>query len=637
MRARFAVLAVLLVYLWIGGNDNFSFDLDHGGSGSYISYNHLAESFLAGKLHLLREPDPRLLELPDPYNPGVNSKYRWHDATLYKGKFYSYFGPAPVIFLYLPVKALTGGSLSDTLAATIFMFGAVLWGVLILLYIKNRYFPNLPRWMLTLSILTLGLSNSAPMLVMKHGGLYHVAIACGCFFLFGALYWLITAFKNTSYSIPKLILASTFLGISVGGRPQFVLIGIILLVAWLKIIKSTKDMDWKKTFKEGLALFVPISICLLLLGIYNYLRFDSFTEFGFSYQIGDIDNRLNHPLNIANLIPNLYIKLLHLQKINAVFPFIHNYNDVPYFVRIPAFYYQQHSCGLFPGIMFLCLPFIALLLTKLNKNLSRVQVRFPKFETLLIGIAATINLSIMLLFYACGMRFIIDIAPLLIILTSIYWFYTSQRFPQKPKTILNIAAIILASISMVTGMASGIEHVGRDRKSLQTLESTFKPLARIILKLTPDWEGVRSVVKILPVRVIRNISSLEPHNPAYAVDNKHSTSWIEAGTTTPTIILRPYSTNTIKTIWLLSRHTSLFESWKKLDAKFYLDGNLISEQSFSFPDADKKRIQYAELKPTNTDEIHLTFSDPVTINFKGEKIKLRHLGPGYTEILIESI
>jgi hypothetical protein len=60
-------------------------------------YALLTYAFLAGKTSLPVEPDARLLALPDPYRPAA--PYRIQDASLYKGKYYIYFGPTPAIIL----------------------------------------------------------------------------------------------------------------------------------------------------------------------------------------------------------------------------------------------------------------------------------------------------------------------------------------------------------------------------------------------------------------------------------------------------------------------------------------------------------------------------------------------------------
>ncbi|MBI3309699.1 MAG: hypothetical protein HYZ79_10070, partial [Candidatus Melainabacteria bacterium] len=99
----------------------------------------------------------------------------------------------------------------------------------------------------------------------------------------------------------------------------------------------------------------------------------------------------------------------------------------------------------------------------------------------------------------------------------------------------------------------------------------------------------------------------------------------------------------IKSLWLLSRDTHLFETWQKLSANLYLNGVIVSKQDFKFSNAYKNRIQNAQLTPTLTDRIELELYDPVTVNQKGiglDPTKLypgypADFCPGYTEIAID--
>jgi hypothetical protein len=70
-------------------------------------YEYLAEGFVHGHTYLPLQPAPQLLALKDPYDPAANAPYRLWDATLYNGRYYLYFGPAPLI-LFLPWRILTG-------------------------------------------------------------------------------------------------------------------------------------------------------------------------------------------------------------------------------------------------------------------------------------------------------------------------------------------------------------------------------------------------------------------------------------------------------------------------------------------------------------------------------------------------
>jgi hypothetical protein len=61
-------------------------------------YDRQADAFLAGSLSLLEKPPAELLALANPYDyhnrEGLG--YLW-DASLYRGKYYLYWGPVPAL------------------------------------------------------------------------------------------------------------------------------------------------------------------------------------------------------------------------------------------------------------------------------------------------------------------------------------------------------------------------------------------------------------------------------------------------------------------------------------------------------------------------------------------------------------
>jgi hypothetical protein len=62
-------------------------------------YNELTTALLHGHTYLPIPVPPGLLHLADPYNPAQNGQYNslYHDLSLYKGHFYSQWGPTPVL------------------------------------------------------------------------------------------------------------------------------------------------------------------------------------------------------------------------------------------------------------------------------------------------------------------------------------------------------------------------------------------------------------------------------------------------------------------------------------------------------------------------------------------------------------
>ena len=319
MKLKFLLLiiVILIFYVWTAtaGRDSFGLHLNHS---SY--YSLLADSFLAGKLHLLVKPRPELLALNDPYDPNQNGPYRLHDASLYKGKYYLYFGITPVLIFFLPYKLITENYPPENFVILLFGFGGFLWSVAILLLLRKKYFQDIKEWKVLLSIAVLGFANVVPFL-LRFIAIYDVAISCGFFCLTGALYFFVRAFFNLRPSIYLITLGSLFLGLASGARPNFILAGVIILLAYLKLIQQKFDLKTKT--KAYLALLMPFTLCLVLIFSYNYFRFNNPFDFGTYYVLAADDFRQGKKLDFRRIGAGLYFYLLQKPMIDTSFPYFH--------------------------------------------------------------------------------------------------------------------------------------------------------------------------------------------------------------------------------------------------------------------------------------------------------------------------
>src|SRR5215207_4789895 len=107
---RWLVVAVCVFvgwfYLWTvrSSGDPWKF-----GKEQRDYYNLLIDGYLSGQLNMKVEVPEALLKLKDPYDPGERPLgLGMHDASFYKGKYYVYFGAAPMLVLMLPFRLITG-------------------------------------------------------------------------------------------------------------------------------------------------------------------------------------------------------------------------------------------------------------------------------------------------------------------------------------------------------------------------------------------------------------------------------------------------------------------------------------------------------------------------------------------------
>ena len=173
---------------------------------------------------------PELLALDDPYDPAQNAPWRLHDASLYDGRYYLYFGPTPVVLVYLPLR-LVGVDASEALAAATLGFAGFLFALALMRFLIDRYRPRTSLATQVVAALLLGLANVVPFL-LRRPAVYEVAIAGGYACLMAGLHLTLTAVLRDRPSLWRLAAGSLALGLAVGARPNLIVALPIWIWAW---------------------------------------------------------------------------------------------------------------------------------------------------------------------------------------------------------------------------------------------------------------------------------------------------------------------------------------------------------------------------------------------------------------------
>jgi hypothetical protein len=279
---------VLWFYLWTA-SDGRSFAWSTAQDGHY---NLLAQGLLRGQLHLPVEPRPELFELVDPYDPAKNAPYRLHDASLYRGRYYLYFGLAPALAAFVPFRLL-GIDLPEGLAAAGFAFSAFVLSGLLFLRLARGCAPLSPLRMRIAGLLLLALTNGMPF-VLRGAAVYEVAITAGVAFLWAAALCFASAGDEGRARLGRLGLGSLFLGLAVGSRPSHVFAAPLLLAvgaAWLPVGALRRA-------RVAIAGLAPFAAVLLILARYNAARYSSPFQFGIPNQLSG-----NHPHGLLGQDP----------------------------------------------------------------------------------------------------------------------------------------------------------------------------------------------------------------------------------------------------------------------------------------------------------------------------------------------
>jgi hypothetical protein len=447
-------------------------------SGYY--YALMSNAFLAGQLDLLIKPAPALLALPDPYDPAANEGLRVHDANLYKNKYYLNYGPVPALILFMPFRALSGLDFSEPLAVGIFCSLALLFEVLIVVLLTRRFLPETPFWLLVAAVPALGFGNGLAFLARRplH---YEVAIASGQAFVFAAIYFYLAGTLGERVHRRWILIGSILLGLAGGARFPMYAAGLIPLVLFLKYVVEHHREPWIAHVRMALTFFAAIAVCVFFLGLYNYLRFDSWTEFGFKYTLQAWKSARTYKfLDSSHVLPGLFYYLLCPPYVNAVFPFFHN---APGMILGPnENYYLEYATGLFPtapvSISLLASPFILW------------QWRRGSLGPLALATTASLAVGSALLgfyaFWAAIYRYQVDFATFWLIPAILFWGWAISVRARTDwrRTLLAGTFVVSVVLTVAIGVAyslAGVYDLFRldYPAQFEAIHAPFRPIERL--------------------------------------------------------------------------------------------------------------------------------------------------------------
>lgn len=407
-------------------------------------YTLLADAFGKGHLHVDVDPGRALLEAKDPYNSESRPPFDdevW-DLSLYKGKLYLYWGPVPALLL-TPIQLVSRQPVADIYLVFFFFCGLLVFNSLILLKVWRLFFAKIPARNVAASVFLVGLI--LPILwSLNIPDVYEAAIGAGQFFLIGGIYFVILAFEK---GIKKkyFFLAGLFWACSVGSRainvlPILFLAG--LTVFWLWKIQT----HWKGYLRLTSSLLMPLALGAILIGWYNWARFDSPLEFGLRYQITVQNLNRELPLTFQPDYVPLNVQAYILQPFEFVekFPFIQpvGLSDLLRSLNIPT--PKLYAGGRVTGFPFYAPVLFLAILPFLSKS-KAAKPNPPDLQTFilyLLGGSFLISFTSILFYFYGQMRFMADMVSQVTLL-AIFGYWLVVRNSNKSKIYLHLANLLI--------------------------------------------------------------------------------------------------------------------------------------------------------------------------------------------------
>ena len=400
--------------------------LNAGKSGSYDIYFEMTDALLKRSLSLLGRPSNSLLSAERPYDITYRQRYGvtylW-DRAYYNGRYYSYFGVIPVVFLFLPFKLLTGLNLPVGFALLILSILAVIGLFAVTGRIAAIFFPRAPFGARILSALTVTAVSSVAW-ALRRGLIYELATVSGMALSVWAIYFALTGGaalfraeaagrKTAAIAILSAFAAGCCASAAVGCRPTTVFIFLWILAIQIGSRLRSRPAAKKNLLAAMAAFALPVLIVAAALMRYNDRRFGSILEFGFRYQLS-FPNASRGTLSAGPgaLLLSALAYLLHPFAISYEFPFI----TPARFIPLPYNGYLAHEtfmAGIFGFPLMLGLPLLGPVWKALRKK---------KLTPLIIGgLFAAGGMLLTASSVAVLYRYLIDFSWILAVLAACAW------------------------------------------------------------------------------------------------------------------------------------------------------------------------------------------------------------------------
>ncbi len=437
------------------------------------AYDLLASAFQNGQVALLDKPDPALLALPDPFDPASRDhiQFLW-DASLYNSTYYLYFGPVPALLLVV-VKLIVPRQIPDQYLVFSFTSGLYVFICLLIVSFWHRFFRQLPIWALLTAVLMGGLV-SPTIWLLSRPAVYEAAIASCQFFFIGGFYFAYSALSRQNKPTWMLILAGIFWACSIGSRTTVIVpVGFMLLMAagWLLLAQPTLQTTFQSRWKLA-ALVVPILIGLLALGWYNWDRFGSILEFGLRYQLTWINLHIyqDKAFSAAYFFQNLRGYLVKPPGIIRTFPFFKPrlvLNSAAAQLMPTVDYHPEAVTGLLFSAPFLLMALIPLaslfsrdtwVIFKSHFSDSKTGSTLLTWVSLSLLGSALLSFVVLLIFFYVTMRYLEDVVPSLLLVSTIGFWCGYRYVINKPwlRTLYALVSIGLAGYSAIASLLLSI-------------------------------------------------------------------------------------------------------------------------------------------------------------------------------------
>jgi hypothetical protein len=439
------LIILLLFFSWFCAfTSSTKFSREHQPSQQYNQF--LVDALLAGRTNLEHGNPEKLLKAERPYdtkwlmNNGYENEVDWMpDWVWYEGKHYCYFGVVPAVLLYIPYKVFTGNYLSNHAGIFLFMAIAVIFMALLWRHCVKRYMPNARFAFYMLAFFALFFSGGlfGP---LRFTRFYSIVSSAGFMFVVAGIFLLLKSIENEKTKLNTLFFACLCFALAVGCRPNLVLVSLMVPI-----------FLWKRRSWKLLALVaIPYIMVAIPLCYYNYIRFGSIFDFGFKYNMTNLNTAAHSLMDPIGKIVRIFVaSICYLFNVNVyslTFPYVECIPQHNWF-KYPVVRFHDKGCGMINFPIVLCLFYFV------KSIFARCKPKTFLISSTFLVIAAIIIFLDSLLVGVSG-RYTIDFARFILI-PSLFcaYHFCDERVCDYRATFRLKAVYVLLAFSIFVGLA----------------------------------------------------------------------------------------------------------------------------------------------------------------------------------------
>jgi len=426
-------------------------------------YAQQFDAFLKGQLHLDFAPDKRILSLDNPYLPDARTAsgawYPW-DRALFEGKYYSYFGIAPILTVYFPYYSLTGALPAPQTVCFIFALLATVAVALLVLRLVRLFVPNCNFCALVLAVVAAE-AGSLIYMLQASADMYYIAVLGGILHLMLFLLFAFCAYRQEKTGLCVLfsLLSALNLVLTVLSRPNMALYAVVCIPIFCCIFFG-KEVSLPQSIVKLLSFTMPAALGAAFVMWYNFARFGSVLEFGARYQLTVCDVSTYH-LSAGLLLPALYHYFFQFPQLKTDFPYIAlTYESFPHGA---GYLYVAKMLGAFS---FPSLTGIVLSPVTFQRKRSNV-----KPLTFTLAFACCVTLAFLdTCFGGVCVRYLADVAPIAAVFSGVILLDLQTLFMKNSKRVQSAVFLVVCLLFLLTAFVGFLLIFENERNYILTVQ-----------------------------------------------------------------------------------------------------------------------------------------------------------------------